>query len=315
MRISVVLPAHNAGRWVEAAIRSVAEQTRKASEIIVVNDRSSDDTGDRVAATGLATRIITTDFGNGAAARNAGILAATGDWIAFQDADDQWYPNHLDRAEKLLSGASDVAYMSFSHPFLDEPGEPTIERENPWPFSEPTRGIDYRRYPELVMIQVNFATPAVVARRDRLIEVGMFDAEQVRRHDIDMWLRVIAGHTWSYDPLATIRFRMAAPGGVSSNVPEREYYWFRALWKNRASYEGPAMDRLIAQAARRAVSAAYTDGNREHRRRALAIAEPFLPWRDRLLFAACAPIPGVFRAVNQARRRWRRSAQAESECR
>jgi glycosyltransferase involved in cell wall biosynthesis len=315
MKISVVLPAHNAARWVETAIRSVAEQTRPADEIIVINDRSSDDTSEVVAATGLASKILTTDYGNGAAARNAGILAAAGDWIAFQDADDQWYPNHLERAASLLSGTSDVATMSFSHPFLDETGEQTIDRENPWPITEPTSGIDYRRYPELVLMRVNFVTPAVVVRRDRLLEVGMFDAQQVRRHDIDMWLRVIAGQTWSYDPLATTCFRMAAPGGVSSNVPEREYYWFRALWKNRTAYEGPAMDRLIRQAARRAVSAAYTDGNREHRRRALGIARSYLPWTDRLLFATFAPMPGVFRAVNRARRHWRRSPQADTDCR
>jgi hypothetical protein len=199
-----------------------------------------------------------------------------------------------------------VGYLSFSHEFLDEPGEPTLQRENPWPITEPTSGIDFRRYPELLLIRVNYAMPAVVVRRDRLLEVGMLDVEQVRRHDIDMWMRVIAGHSWSYDPAATIRFRINAPGSISRNVPEREYYWFRAIWKNRIAYAGPAIERMVAQAARRAVSAAYTDGTREHRRRALELTQPFLPMRDRLLFAAFAPMPGAFRAMNRARRRWRK---------
>jgi glycosyltransferase involved in cell wall biosynthesis len=304
MRISVVLPAHNAARWVEAAIRSVAEQTRRPDEIIVVNDKSSDDTGKRVAATGLATQIITTDFGNGAAARNAGIQAATGDWIAFQDADDVWYQNHLQRAENLLTATSDVGYMSFSHEFLDDATETVLYRENPWPITTPTSGIDYMQYPELVLIRVNYAMPAVVVRRDALMEVGLLDSEQVRRHDIEMWMRVIAGRTWAYDPEATIRFRINTPGSISRNVPEREYYWFRAMWKNRQAFKGPAMDRLVALAARRAVSAALTDGNDEQRRRALEIARPYLRPRDRLLFGIGSWTPGAFRAVNLVRRRW-----------
>ena len=305
MSISVILPAHNAARWVEAALRSVAEQTRPPDEIIVINDRSSDDTAERVAATGLASRILTTDYGNGAAARNEGIRAAQGDWIAFQDADDVWYPNHLERAEELLAGTSDVGYLSFSHEFLDDADETVLYRENPWPILEPTSGIDYRRFPELVLIRVNFAMPTVVVRRDVLMDVGLLDPQQVRRHDIDMWLRVIAGHTWAYDPEATVRFRINTPGAISRNEAEREYYWFRAIWKNREGYRIPAMDRLVALAARRAVSAAYTGGNDEQRRRTLEIAREHLSPRDRLLFGAFSLAPGAFRAANRFRRRWR----------
>jgi glycosyltransferase involved in cell wall biosynthesis len=301
----VILPAHNASRWVEGALRSVAEQTRPPDEMIVINDRSSDDTGERVAATGLATRLLTTDYGNGAAARNEGIRAARGDWIAFQDADDVWYPNHLERAEELLAGTSDVGYLSLADEFIDDADETILHRENPWPISEPTSGIDYRRFPELVLIRVNYAMPAVVVRRDVLLEVGLLDPEQVRRHDIDMWLRVIAGRTWAYDPQATVRFRVNTPGGISRNVPDREYYWFRAMWKNRQAFAGPAMERLVARAARRAVSAAFTDGDDKQQERALKIARPYLRTRDRLLFAACAWAPGVFRTLNLTRRRWR----------
>jgi glycosyltransferase involved in cell wall biosynthesis len=305
MNVSVVLPAHNAARWVESAIRSAAEQTRPPDEIIVVNDRSSDDTAARVASTGLASQILTTDFGNGAAARNAGILAARGEWIAFQDADDFWYPNHLERAAELLAGGSDAAYLSFADEFLDNAEETVLVRENPWPFDAPTRGIDAARFPELLLMRVNYAMPAVVVRRDALLDAGMLDVAQVRRHDIEMWLRVVAGKTWCYDPLATIRFRVNTPGSISRNIPEREYYWFRAIWKNEESYRGPAMDRLLAQAARRAVSAAFTDGSAEQRERALSMARSYLRPRDRALFATFGKAPWLFRAANRARRRWR----------
>jgi glycosyltransferase involved in cell wall biosynthesis len=305
MQISVVIPAHNAARWIEPCLASVAAQTRAADEVIVIVDRSSDETAEQARATGVPTQILSTDFGNGAAARNAGILAASGDWIAFQDADDIWYPTHLERAERLLSGASDVAYLSFADPFYDRAGEPILERENPWPLREPTSGLSALRFLELTAIQLVYTMPAVLARRDVLLEVGMLDPEQVRRHDFDMWLRVIAGRTWSYDPEATVKFRYDTPGSISRNYPEREYYWLRALLKNRSAYEGPTMDRLIARAARRSMGAAFTDGDQQHREAAWQLAGPHLGPRDRFLFTLFSSSPRLFQAFNRLRRRWR----------
>jgi glycosyltransferase involved in cell wall biosynthesis len=305
LRISVIIPAHNAGHWIEACLASVANQVRPPDEIIVVVDRSSDDTAERARATGVPQRILSTEFGNGAASRNVGIQAASGDWIAFQDADDIWYSTHLQRAESLLRGTRDVGYLSFSHPFYNQPGEPIILRENPWPIDQPTSGLSHMRFLELTAMRLVYAMPTVLVRRDALLEVGLLDPEQVRRHDIDMWLRVIAGRTWSYDPQATVKFRYDTPGSISRNYSEREYYWLRALLKNRPAYDGPTMDRLIVRAARRAVGAAFTDGDAAQRKRALELARPYLRKRDQLLFSFFSAAPRLFQQLNLVRRRLR----------
>src|SRR6185369_11831470 len=66
----------------------------------------------QIKASGVPVKLIQVDFSNAAAARNAGIEIATGDWIALLDADDVWYPNHLARAAELLTKSNDVAFMS-----------------------------------------------------------------------------------------------------------------------------------------------------------------------------------------------------------
>ena len=107
--VSAVIPAYNAGKYVGRAIESVLAQTHKADEIIVVNDGSSDDTAEVVERFGGAVRFIRQENAGASVARNTGIEAATSEWIAFLDADDEWLPNklklqteHLERNPKLV---------------------------------------------------------------------------------------------------------------------------------------------------------------------------------------------------------------------
>src|SRR4029077_7504501 len=102
MRISVVIPCHNAGRWIGTALRSVSEQSQQADEIIVIDDGSTDASVFEIEKANVPVKLLRVNFGNAAAYRNAGIDAAPGDWIALLDADDVWYPNHLARAAELL---------------------------------------------------------------------------------------------------------------------------------------------------------------------------------------------------------------------
>lgn len=100
-RISVVIPVHNGERFLEAALDSVASQTLLAHEVIVVDDGSTDSTPSILAAhPGLG--VITTPNRGPAAARNAGVAAASGGLIAFLDADDWWLPEKLATQVALL---------------------------------------------------------------------------------------------------------------------------------------------------------------------------------------------------------------------
>jgi len=94
-RFSVIIPAYNAAAFITRAIDSVLAQTWPAEEIIVVDDGSGDATADIVAGYGERVRSLRQDNAGVSAARNAGARAASGDWLAFLDADDWYYPDRL----------------------------------------------------------------------------------------------------------------------------------------------------------------------------------------------------------------------------
>lgn len=91
--ISVVIPAHNAERFLAEAVASVRAQTWPAAEIIVVDDGSTDETARLAEQLGL--KVLSQAQAGAGAARNRGAEAATGEWLAFLDADDLWVPEKL----------------------------------------------------------------------------------------------------------------------------------------------------------------------------------------------------------------------------
>ena len=93
--ISVIIPVYNGGLTIRRAIQSVLSQTYPAHELIVVDDGSIDDTAAAVSEFGDRTRYIHQPNAGVSAARNAGAQAATGDWLAFLDADDWYYFERL----------------------------------------------------------------------------------------------------------------------------------------------------------------------------------------------------------------------------
>ena len=96
-KVSVIIPALNAGRTIAAALGSVFEQTYRHMEVIVVDDGSSDDTAQKVAAWGDRVTYFKQPNAGPGSARNAGIARSTGDFIAFLDADDFWLPTKIER--------------------------------------------------------------------------------------------------------------------------------------------------------------------------------------------------------------------------
>lgn len=300
MRVSVIIPCHNAARWVGEALAGVAVQTRAPHEVIVVDDASTDGSADRVRQALPAARVLAVNHRNAAAARNAGIAAATGDWIALLDADDVWYPNHLERAEELLAGTTDVAYRALGD---DLTAEGAFARNtSTQPITETRTGLTHGDYIGFENRELNFTHSSCVVRRDRLLEVGGYAAEQVRRHDIDMWLRLIYGRTWAWDAVPTVAYRVDTPGSICRNYAECEYYYLRALLRNRAEYAGPEMDALLAKAARKVMTLGFVDGTAEQYRRYRELAWPHLPPKVRLAYRCAGVAPALARRLIRAKR-------------
>ncbi len=118
--ITVVIPAYNAAKTIERALASVLAQTAPAQEVIVVDDGSTDATAHLAQARGV--RVITqTNAGTGGA-RNAGIRAATGAWIALLDADDEWMPTKLEAQWDALAHRPEVGIVASDHKWVHRDG-------------------------------------------------------------------------------------------------------------------------------------------------------------------------------------------------
>ncbi len=108
MKISVIVPLYNTRAYIVEAIDSILAQTRPADEIIVVDDGSTDGGAELLAGYGSRVRVIRQANAGGATALNRGIAQATGDTIAFLDADDLWAGDKLERQQGILLAKDSV---------------------------------------------------------------------------------------------------------------------------------------------------------------------------------------------------------------
>jgi len=109
--ISVVIPVHNGAVTIGRALDSVLAQTYPPHETIVVDDGSSDDTEVIVSGYGTAVRYLCQENSGPAMARNRGVELASGDWIAFLDADDWYYPDRLRLHAELIAARPDLDFL------------------------------------------------------------------------------------------------------------------------------------------------------------------------------------------------------------
>jgi glycosyltransferase involved in cell wall biosynthesis len=159
MRVSVIIPVHNTERYVGEAIDSVLSQSRPPDEVIVVDDGSTDRTPAILNAMGGRITVLRQRQSGSAAALNAGIARATGDHLAFNDADDIWLPDKLKLQCNLLSKEPEIeAIFGMVRQFIS----PDWNHGNDVPGDPP---------PD----QLGVSKVTMVIRRDRFERIGMFD--------------------------------------------------------------------------------------------------------------------------------------------
>jgi glycosyltransferase involved in cell wall biosynthesis len=184
-KVSVVIPVFNREATIQDAIRSVLEQTGlEAMDLIVVDDASTDGTVSRIEEVAdPRIRLIRHSRNRGSgASRNAGIEAAQGDWIAFQDSDDIWLPGKLARQLELTDDPQVVAiYCGLTV----EAGDGRTWY-HPSPSIRPRDGLIQHR-----LLRDSFvSTQTLVARRSALIEAGCFDTKFKALEDWDLAIRL-----------------------------------------------------------------------------------------------------------------------------
>lgn len=178
--VSVILPAYNAGAFLDAAIASVLRQSEPALEVIAIDDGSTDDTPERLAAWAAREprlRAIRTANGGPAAARNRGLAEARAPLVGFIDADDLWPADKL--AGQLPRFAAEPALDAVSGftCYFDRAGPDGLEP-----------AADARR---VTLFHVHLG--ATLFRRRALQDLGGFDPAKRFSEDHDLWLRLREG--------------------------------------------------------------------------------------------------------------------------
>jgi glycosyltransferase involved in cell wall biosynthesis len=219
--VSIIVPAYNAEAFLRATLESVFGQTYTALDVIVVDDGSTDGTRDIVTAfqalqPGL--RLISKPNGGVASARNAGLRAARGDYVAFLDADDLWHPEKIaTQMAALRPGGGEGYVAAFSlHLRIDKGGRVT-GKSRAWPFAE--FGL-----PAHIVLKPVGNGSSLIVRRDVAIGVGGFDEDYVARgiggcEDLDFELRVAAQYPIACVPYYHVGYRVYE-GNMSSDRPK-----------------------------------------------------------------------------------------------
>jgi glycosyltransferase involved in cell wall biosynthesis len=181
--ISIIMPCHNAADHLSASVGSVLEQTFADWELIAIDDGSSDGTLAWLQAQ-ADTRIRTQSQSNQgvSTARNAGLAAARGDYVAFLDADDTWSPDFLETMLAALQTrpAAVLAYCGWQHlrPSGNH-GEPFI----PPDYETPHKA-------EALLASCRWPIHAALVRREAVLAADGFDSTLKNAEDFALWLRV-----------------------------------------------------------------------------------------------------------------------------
>jgi len=192
MTISVVIPTYNRRPRVFRAIDSALEQTAPLSEIIVVDDGSTDGTAEAVASRyGRRVNIIKRGNGGASAARNHGVREARGEWIAFLDSDDVWLSTKVDRQATALSALGPEYGVCSTDTLFDGNPDLKLSRFQQVGFECKLRfGTLEEPARQIVACQTPFVTSSLLVRRPLLHEVGGFDEALVIGEDQDLMLRL-----------------------------------------------------------------------------------------------------------------------------
>jgi glycosyltransferase involved in cell wall biosynthesis len=218
--VSVVIPSHNYGRFVAAAVDSVLAQRYPHVEVIVVDDGSTDDTPQRLEP--YRDRIVSIRQENQgvSAARNTGIRAARGELIALLDADDAWHPRKLELQMRSLAEHPEIGMLG-ADLFTDS--------RDCWPVipDSPPSDLVPLTLDDLVL-RTHFAPSSVVIRKSCLEAVGLFDAGLRCVEDRELWIRFAARWPVAKLPLPLLWYRLH-PSSLSGKAVQMEEHELRVL--------------------------------------------------------------------------------------
>lgn len=294
-QVSVIIPTYNSARYLPAAIDSALAQTLRDFELIVVDDGSTDETAAILCSYGDRLLALHQDNRERSAARNAGIRAASGEFIAFLDADDLWLPDKLDRQVAALRDHPEVVLVYCQAAYIDTEGRPTRFRGKDKSGDNASDLVIADRTRDLLLGNVvagGGSTPVV--RRRALDISGLFDESLIYPEDWGLWTRLARLGPFAYIPQPLACYRVYGEEKVlrleASDALLAQH--LRIVDQALTGWPGDAeeLQRLRAQATAaayiRSALASYQIGQMHQGKAQLAqaiVADPELALRSRLL--------------------------------
>lgn len=223
--LSVIIPCHNAGRYLSQAIDSVLRQESsvRSLEVIVVNDHSTDrDTLDALSSWERTpgVRLLHNAGRPGpGAARNLGIDAAEGNWLAFLDADDVWLPDGLEARWQIVQQEPDAEWIGADLKLWHEDG--TLAADGYFKTGEISgqllsdayrtdKAIRIRKPVNEFLCSALAWTGTVMVKRDLVRHLGGFDPSLIRAEDVHLWIRLARVSDFFFVPRIVALYRQHA---------------------------------------------------------------------------------------------------------
>lgn len=235
--VSIVMATYNSAPYLPEAISSVINQSYPHWEMHIINDGSTDNTAEVIRPFLADARIIYHEQENTgqARAKNRGLRAARGEFIAFLDADDKWSHDKLEKQLPVFTAHPEAGLVHTNVMLITESGEPL--------------GSPQRSYPQgwisgdlLIDNRVNGM--ASILRRECLEQVGLFDESLSMGIDYDMWLRISARYQILFLDEVTYFYRQWA-GQMSHRYEERMDNAIRIMEKFLREHPGVVPENVV----------------------------------------------------------------------
>lgn len=246
--VSVIVPTYNRPDSLKFAIASILKQSYPNIEILVINDGGAD-IADQIARWNLHNNIVylrlETNKGQGAA-RNAGLCAARGEYIAYLDDDDIFFPDHIERLVTALEGSTYRAAHTLSvrsHQVKQDDRYVEVSRTFPY---------DKKANHDDLLVQNCVPTLCVMHEKACLKKVGYFDESMRTHQDWDFWIRLSRHYEFLFIPHVTALVTWRTDGTTTTSrnpnefrrVPEKIYAKYRDWVKDKPDVAARQAERL-----------------------------------------------------------------------
>jgi glycosyltransferase involved in cell wall biosynthesis len=219
-KVSVIIPVYNQAKFVARSIKSVLEQTYNDFEVIVVNDGSTDNSHRIIEAFGDQISYLHQQNKGPSSARNAGITASRGKYIAFLDSDDYFMKRNLEIKMSFLESNPRADWIYSDWQYVDDEGSPLKKGSLKFKYSK--KRLTGEIFEELLQSR-NFISPCtVVIKRSVLEDVGHFDPLIPSQEEFDLWLRIALKYPAYYIDRVLVNVTLH-PASLSSDFTKWAY--------------------------------------------------------------------------------------------